>query len=283
MLYAHTLSPYAAEQLSSNQLGRVHSVFRSGINLALSGALIHVGTDAKLMSCTGMCVDAQTLDALLAVVTPGVLIRVRAGLLACYTTDGVVELDSRSAQLMDCSLANMLELSDMLWAIDYLRVTEQFGWHTILKHAGLAMTDEVSGHLLSLCSEQGVGSKTIAYLVGRGPGLTPSGDDILLGYAASLLMCGADYQLALTLAEAASGRTTHVSQSYFDALARGWVHPVFGDLERAIAEHSEPHMQAALGAITRIGHSSGWDGLLGLYAGFLHAVAHEQCVAFQVV
>lgn len=114
-----------------------------------------------------------------------------------------------------------------------------------------------------------------AELSGLGGGLTPSGDDFLVGCLHALWSAlpeeGAR-ELGRPLADAAIARTTALSGAWIEAAARGeaaehW-HAVFNSL---IAS-DRPGFRSAAARLLRVGHSSGADAL----AGFLVALAALQ-------
>lgn len=106
----------------------------------------------------------------------------------------------------------------------------------------------------------------VAALMGLGAGLTPSGDDVLCGFmAAARIRCP---ELVPALAAAAEGnlqRTSRISGFLIRCAARGcWPAPLV-DLAEALAGDRVPEALVALGALGRLGHSSGMD----LASGFL--------------
>jgi hypothetical protein len=109
-----------------------------------------------------------------------------------------------------------------------------------------------------------------AALVGLGPGLTPAGDDFLVGYLAGLwCSAGADAARRSFLAElgaaiAATGRTNAISRSYLCAASAGEVSEPLARVAERIASGTAPAtVDAAVGAALAVGASSGADGLLG--------------------
>jgi Protein of unknown function (DUF2877) len=99
-------------------------------------------------------------------------------------------------------------------------------------------------------------------LVGLGPGLTPSGDDFLMG-ALAMLDALEQTNMHAALGEAilaAAGRTSPVSASLLRAAAAGHVGE---NLHMMIAAIIAGEVDAALAAAARIGHTSGWDALAG--------------------
>ena len=102
-------------------------------------------------------------------------------------------------------------------------------------------------------------------LIGLGYGLTPSGDDFLVG---ALAMLDALEQTNMHAAlggavVAAAGRTSPLSASFLRAAAAGYVGE---NLHTMIAAILTGDADAALAAATRIGHTSGWDALAGAVA-----------------
>jgi Protein of unknown function (DUF2877) len=112
----------------------------------------------------------------------------------------------------------------------------------------------------ALDSPAGVGA-----LVGRGPGLTPSGDDALAG---ALLVAHA-LGTGTALADAVRARlaaTTAVSAALLDAAADGYAaRPVVMLVDAAVADDAEA-VRRALPAVLAIGHTSGADTVTGIRA-----------------
>lgn len=113
----------------------------------------------------------------------------------------------------------------------------------------------------------------VARLVGRGPGLTPSGDDAL---AATLLARRALGMLPPPgrsgapdpLVAAVRSRlptTTAVSASLLAAAADGWATPEVVTLVEAAARGDAAAVRAALPPVLAVGHTSGADLVAGLH------------------
>jgi hypothetical protein len=107
----------------------------------------------------------------------------------------------------------------------------------------------------------------IADLVGLGPGLTPSGDDVLAGALIGLhAFARADVaeRLAGWLRPRADGRTGLVSRAHLACAAEGEGAAVLHDALNALASGDASTLAAATAAVGTLGHCSGWDGLLGI-------------------
>lgn len=105
-------------------------------------------------------------------------------------------------------------------------------------------------------------------LLGRGPGLTPSGDDLLLGWLAMAAHAHREWglpdpgPLAARLAERAPGRTTRVAAAMYAAAARGRYAPAVG----AACSAGAAELPAALARLAAVGATSGLDTLAGVAA-----------------
>jgi len=104
-------------------------------------------------------------------------------------------------------------------------------------------------------------------LLGAGPGLTPSGDDVLGGALLALRATGhANVAEALwrQIAPELTLRTNEISATLLAAAAMGHGSAAVHEVISALTGGAPPALDGALAAIDRIGHSSGWDTLLGV-------------------
>lgn len=138
-------------------------------------------------------------------------------------------------------------------------------------------------------------------LAGLGPGLTPSGDDVLTGAMTALTLVRGDASSGLRRAihEAASPRTTRVSAAYLEAASRGeageaWHHlrdALAGRARKTSPEEAEPEgarvagmavlsaeaeaarVETAARRVMDFGETSGADMLAGFVLAFRAAAA----------
>jgi hypothetical protein len=112
-----------------------------------------------------------------------------------------------------------------------------------------------------------------ASVAGRGPGLTPSGDDLLMGVMHAITVWphlaapvgGAQAREAL--AAGALGRTTRISAAYLEAAAAGLAAQPWHRLVRSL-DRSPTAIRDATAGILAIGHTSGADALTGFCWGW---------------
>lgn len=102
-------------------------------------------------------------------------------------------------------------------------------------------------------------------LLGLGPGLTPSGDDVVAGLMVGLRRLGlgglAD-QVGPAVTTAARRRTTALSAALLELAARGEAAATALDLVDALAGHGD--LEQAAQALFALGHTSGRDLAAGL-------------------
>jgi hypothetical protein len=149
--------------------------------------------------------------------------------------------------------------------------------------APLAGAGPAARALAAACGagDAGRAAQAATRLLGRGPGLTPAGDDFLGGALfARALLARAGAGQAAAWAEAAAGvlaqaRTaTHpVSAVLLADLAAGHGWAPLHDLAAALGRGRPAAAREAAGRLVRLGHSSGWDLLAGILAGLLGEAA----------
>jgi hypothetical protein len=106
-----------------------------------------------------------------------------------------------------------------------------------------------------------------ARLGGRGPGLTPAGDDVLAGLLLVASAAGSAGDTPALLAVVASVRTTEVAAGFLHWAARGQcIEPAHAVLA-ALAEHGAEAESPACARLTTIGSSSGAALLAGIRIG----------------
>jgi hypothetical protein len=114
----------------------------------------------------------------------------------------------------------------------------------------------------------------VARLLGRGSGLTPTGDDVLAGALVTLAAFAprAAAPLAIAVTEAAGAATTAVSAALLRHAARGECIPQLAGLLAAVAGGRDAGgLARAAGALLAVGHCSG--------AGLVHGVILGLAVA----
>ena len=112
-------------------------------------------------------------------------------------------------------------------------------------------------------------------LIGLGPGLTPSGDDLLVGYLAGLWCAVQDsderVRLISSLGETIthlSSKTNDISRTYLYHAVQGQVSSRLANLAEAISRWENPERLIKIAETAmKVGHTSGMDTVTGLLIG----------------
>lgn len=102
-------------------------------------------------------------------------------------------------------------------------------------------------------------------LVGLGPGLTPAGDDVLVGLLSALSLLSGPPAMVRAVLAAAAGRTTELSLALLRHAAAGRCIDRVGDVLRALCGHGA--VEPAHRRLAAVGHSSGPALALGILLG----------------
>jgi Protein of unknown function (DUF2877) len=266
--------------------GRVHSVFRAAVNLEFEGELVTLVGPTVGGLPNGIVLDADAdfsdlrlggsvLDgAALSIDGGRVLVdltrarpwspRLARGALAVSRLDhdrvagalatalGRVPVQRGFAPLLRL-LAHQVE-----WPIDGLPRTCDMAYPAIRRLLAGAHAGD-----LDRAADGARG------LVGLGEGLTPSGDDLLVGFSAGLHAVGSplDPGLAQACAQLASGRTTRIAEAFLVHAARGEYSARLHGLVHALSAEPPRALADAFSQVLGWGASSGADTLLGLLLG----------------
>ena len=219
---------------------------------------------------------------------------VHAGRLALYvdldgTAGGCVGLVARTASRVPCALwSNLSDLHGLAQhpvhvsggtlvvgdvAVRFARVVDvrapaPQSWGPPGRHAGRssegppAMTSGLDRLLpdVVLPADGRLTPGDVARLVGRGPGLTPLGDDVLAGWLAVRAAAGASDHAVSSAVRRALPATTSLSATLLDCALHGEALP---ELAAWVAALGSPGEASAESALLRVGASSG----AGLLAG----------------
>jgi Protein of unknown function (DUF2877) len=284
--------------LPTRAVGRVHSVFRAAVNLEFEGELVTLAgpavgglpngivLDADLdFSALGLvagrlarlepdtlCVDGRRLVVDLRTARPwsprlarGALLALGldhdqgAGPLPASGVDRNQVVGALAAALarvpVHGGFAPLLRLlaHGVDWPIDGLPRTCAMAYPAIRRLRAGAVAGELD---LAVDGARG--------LIGLGEGLTPSGDDLLVGFSAGLRAVGSalDPRLAQACAQLASGRTTRIAEAFLVHAARGEYSARLHRLVQALSAepHSVPAGGAAAAELPRAPRAA-WGGL----------------------
>ena len=288
-----SVSDYALKLLGDRAQGSVHSVFATSFNVELAGGLVHIGPVDAPLSCLGATVAAGELALVLRAIEVGdpvewdgrdLVVRARARVFAFALAQAPV----RSTRIPRGVATEGAGLDAELYrALKAVHLTERIGlpWEGEERSQAALMG---LARFSSMCLAHELGFENpvraesasramrgaVDYLVGRGLGLTPSGDDVLCGFGCALRFLYGVQPLPQRffdeVARAAIGRgkTTAVSEAYLAAVCEGYANEDYLALCETLGNHEVAMLPARLSRVLEVGHTSGADGLLGFAAAF---------------
>ncbi|WCR24676.1 DUF2877 domain-containing protein [Paenibacillus thiaminolyticus] len=289
--------------LAQRPTGRVHSIFENGINLAMGDALIFVGTTKNGRLPFGIHMGQDSVKRLRrhvrledTVVAEGV------DTIRFLHPGGPLTLDLAQAVPFQYEIRSdrYHYFRDIFHVSEFLKTCLTWGvptgldveWDRFLaneyrpdepQYAVVRQAEQLLGGLLS--GEVQAVEAPLRYFLGRGPGLTPSGDDFLVGVLAVHKLTGAFHPACVAVLRHMVEReaiTTDVSRAYLlhalqgrfsDKVTRVMNAMVMEDMKEI--ENAAP-LNSNLEQMLETGHSSGIDTAFGIASAIMALRRNER-------
>jgi hypothetical protein len=144
---------------------------------------------------------------------------------------------------------------------------------------GLGALDRVITNALSGRAPSSADSAELVTLIGLGPGLTPSGDDVLGGafIALAVLDLPNVRDLLWSAVRDHLDRTNDISRVHLQTAALGYGAAAMHSAIHATIKGDINRVEPALAAVSAIGHSSGRDGFAGALIAMRAVERHFTC------
>ena len=263
------------QRLNSESSYQVHSVFANGLNLSMDdGSLVFLGTEKSGLLPFSVILDEKDCRQLSDVeIGDPVHFRDQSFFVENRNSVYVIRLDRASAydtKITDSRHGiDSIHIAGFLSGFDYSPLPTGFGQNIgKLLESDQYTSPGLLGPLLRSCTAET--HQALRWLVGRGQGLTPSGDDFLAGllavHAASPFM---DSETIGFLSDYISvkGRTTDISAMYLTAALEKHFNVSIIRFLQAIETNDISKARICVEELLKIGHSSGKDTLAGLICG----------------
>lgn len=283
-----SVSDYALKLLGDRTKGQVHSVFGTSFNVKLAGNLVHVGPDSCSLSCLGMNIAAGEMPCVVRAIAQGDPVAWDGDRLVIWGSSRAISLAVGAAPVACLGIPRAVGTgvgldAELYAALEPLGLLDRIGlpWHGeersvtaltgLARFSSMCLARELGAEVpLREESAQRAMRAAVDYLVGRGLGLTPSGDDVLCGYGCGLWFLYGGRGLAASyfdaVAAAYPGKTTAVSEAYLNAICAGYANADYIGLCSALRAGGVAMLPARLSRVLEVGHTSGADGLLGFGA-----------------
>ena len=246
------------------RMGKIHSVFNHSFNLQLGQRLINVsGYESPKLSSFGISIEPVMFQELVPYLQQDNVVKVMADSLTIYSTQGVKKISWQTVEEVSLQVSSF-----NLTLEQQLRLKELLEQEQLESAIGLPVTDAITYIELLKNKELSLEDwqACLAYFIGRGKGLTPSGDDILVAYLVMLKIIQPEQNKQLVQAVAFEQlSTTAISKEYIYYALQGYCHSLVYQLFSALQTNQETYcLQKQIKKIREIGHSSGTDLSFGL-------------------
>lgn len=251
------------------QIGRVHSIFAHSLNIQVGLRLINISCFDNYLSCFGINISEKNLKSVIQSVTENNIVKFLDNNIVFYTQDGIKRIDVKNFNIVELKIKPLnyfpeKGLKKTLEVLNNCKVDQRIGIpnNTLLKK----FSDEMIT-LKNFNAEQ-----IVTWLLGRGKGLTPSGDDILCGYIFVLLLVDKANTYLSSLVKQIRNNlklTTDVSKAYLICATQGYVNSKVYQLYKSFKNHNFKDIDSELNSILEIGHTSGRDLSYGIKLGIL--------------
>lgn len=284
--------------LEKNTKGNVHSVFNNSFNLAFGEHLVHLGAFENGLAPFGIGLDQAYAKLLTKLLVANQEIFWDKQSMSLFFPGGI-SLSLSQVKWIDHKLQpfnyqyayvedNFAFVADRLLQVDWqtgLANTEeekkeilQYLVNPSSFHEDVLVLEKLDGLKGLIGHKEGIVAEDVFnYWMGRGLGLTPSGDDVITGICAVLSAFEGTNQTFLQelrtyLSEHGRTRTTHIALEYLLYASENKFHSHLLELCMVLDKPRGPEFLKALEEMKKMGHTSGADTLVGILVGIKAAV-----------
>lgn len=260
--------------LNKHQMGKVHSVFSKGLNLQFGQEYIFISGESLPLSAIGIKLPDELFKGLMDVAGVGDLVVKKNGLIKIYCKSSVINLDTPQHKVIDLRVPR---LHFNRRSISKTRLYRHLSTMDLHERTGLSFNEKTRYHIGQLVHSTWLQNDLgdhVNYFIGRGLGLTPSGDDLLSGFAMALKAFSQDRNFTPVLQASLSKKTTtFVSQAYYKALFKDHLSENFIKLIGLLEISDTDEIENTIKDLQSYGHTSGNDTLFGFLLGLKHLLS----------
>lgn len=261
------ISSYLSTLDHFGKMGKIHSVFKQSLNLMVNEHLINLSASGNFLSSFGVQLSQPVFQEIRPFCQQGNVVRLTQQSLVIYSQVGIKRLSFSDIKIVPVNIGAIEPNMATVMMLKEILTTKQ-----LEKRLGLPGGNRERMYFDFLQNPEMDDEKWLAlveYFVGRGKGLTPSGDDLLMGYLFILKLYQHKFNQVLELQLHKMSRfTTDVSWNYLSALLLGYASSPFIELRNGLEEELPYNeLNQLVKAILAIGHTSGSDSCYGLFLG----------------
>lgn len=273
-------SSYLTDFFKEGYSGFIHSLFSHSLNIQFGEQLIHVSDMLEPLSAFGLKIKNEKMQLLLNASKIGHFVSYQNKTLFFYNQLNkiilIVNLDLLTEK--DLTIKPLIYLPD-----DKLQETiffKEINKLPLKMQTGLPLSKDTLDYIedLSTYSTKTLSNDSVwDYFIGRGIGLTPSGDDFLIGYISVLTLFDRQANWLQTIRPLIKKeKTTAISLAYLTCLMNGVVNENVKGLIDSIYSQDKKEIQGKLKWMLLFGHTSGTDTLFGMLTGMKAMITLEK-------
>lgn len=282
--YKEEKSSYLTAFFKGNRVGVVHSLFTHSLNIKLGKQLVHVSDTLEPLSAFGVKLKDEKIQALLTVVKIGDFVSCQNQMLTFYNQWNKVLLVVALELLTEIQL-KIEPFTSYPTCIEETAFFKELSHIPVHMRTGLSLSSATTGYLEELSNypqnplsnvEQ---SAIMNHLLGRGIGLTPSGDDFLIGYTSILTLFDQQHEWLKTMQQVIrTDKTTEISIAYLRCLLEETVNENIKELTDLFFSKDQSLIQNKMERMLFFGHTSGIDTLFGMFIGTQAMIKREKAI-----
>lgn len=287
IFYAEEYHQHIPLSFPDKQGGKVHSTFANGLNISFGDRLLFIGTKKNGQLPFGIHLQMDALKQLLALIrkqesfvwdaTKQQLHGVTAPVIVSLqnATPFTNELPHIPVHFILASFPTILSVvmeEGEQTGLDI--VAESFLWEYAQQIDPQTEVEQKMRYLLAHISSKNRQEivSVLRYFIGRGKGLTPSGDDTFVGLLAvhhAANICSPSFLALLTELVEKERLTTDVGREYLRYALKGNFSSTIVDIMNDIKEENTTMLALHLRELLSMGHHSGLDTAFGMLVGIL--------------
>ena len=256
--------------LKNKKLGKIHSKFKNGFNIQFENELVYISYVGSPLSAFGINIRKDKFIKILEEIRIDDNVTYKNNNLIIYTLNEIIYLNLEQLEDIDLKIPKIKSDIKNIEETYLYKILDKYIFEDYIGiDLGIKTKTNIELFTTKDKNNNFYNSKIINFFVGRGKGLTPSGDDILTGFTMGLMTFNnngifdkwiKDINLIVT-----KDKTTLVSVAYLKALTKGYVSETFLELILSIDKNSEKLICEILDRVKSYGHTSGYDTLFGFY------------------
>ena len=267
--------------------GHVHSRFSNGFNIKMGDSLVFIGNNKNGLLPFGIHLRKEDTLRAVSSVNIGDVVTWNSRTNSIELPGVTISLEKGKSfknELITLKSTTIFNTSLELFCSHLIKIEEQTGLDVLFREfldkfhaAGEQKWLGAEPYLMmmieaAMSSDEYLMEKVLRYFLGRGQGLTPSGDDMIVGLlafdAVSPILPTAFSEKISELIEGES-ITTDVAREYLRYALKQEYSSTVSDMVNTLANGDTSNFEIVLQDLLGVGHSSGLDTVLGILIGML--------------